>query len=171
LQHCKSIMSKIFYKEWQIILGLHFNVGDTMPRGVHCILCLRTTCVHDPSKKPLVYMSRGYMSRYLLYTYVFHFKCMFNVSIREYFSILNVSIVCIRNTARSKSIPLLCTHVDSCKFSTVHPPSTMHAVSQLGPVQTWAKSHDHAIVRAQKKCPKASQDNFFGLSQLHGHGS
>ena len=46
---------------------------------------------------------------------------MFNVSIREYFSILNVSIVC--NTARSKSIPLLCTHVDSYKFSTVHPPS------------------------------------------------
>jgi hypothetical protein len=47
---------------------------------------------------------------------------MFNVSIREYFSVLNVSIVCIRNTARSKSIPLLCTHVDSYKFSTVHPP-------------------------------------------------
>jgi hypothetical protein len=48
---------------------------------------------------------------------------MFNVSIREYFSVLNVFIVCIRNTARSKSIPLLCTHVDSYKFSTVHPPS------------------------------------------------
>jgi hypothetical protein len=46
---------------------------------------------------------------------------MFNVSIREYFSILNVFIVCIRNTARSKSIPLLCTHVNSYKFSTVHP--------------------------------------------------
>ena len=46
---------------------------------------------------------------------------MFNVSICEYFSVLNVSIVCIRNTARSKSIPLLCTHVDSYKFSTVHP--------------------------------------------------
>jgi hypothetical protein len=47
---------------------------------------------------------------------------MFNVSIREYFSVLNVFIVCIRNTARSKSIPLMCTHVDSYKFSTVHPP-------------------------------------------------
>ena len=23
-----------------------YNVA---PRGVHCILCLRTTCVHDPS--------------------------------------------------------------------------------------------------------------------------
>jgi hypothetical protein len=46
---------------------------------------------------------------------------MFNVSIREYFSVLNVFIVCIRNTARSKSIPFLCTHVDSHKFSTVHP--------------------------------------------------
>jgi hypothetical protein len=33
-----------------------------------------------------------------------------------------VFIVCIRNTARSKSIPLLCTHVDLYKFSTVHPP-------------------------------------------------
>jgi hypothetical protein len=47
---------------------------------------------------------------------------MFNVSIRACFSVLNVSIICIRNTARSKSIPLLCTHVDSYKFSTVHPP-------------------------------------------------
>jgi hypothetical protein len=46
---------------------------------------------------------------------------MFNVSKREYFSVLNVFIVCIRNTARSKSIPLLCTHVDSYKFSTVNP--------------------------------------------------
>jgi hypothetical protein len=47
---------------------------------------------------------------------------MFNVSIRECFSVLNVSIVCIRNTARSKSIPLLCTHVGPYKFSVVHPP-------------------------------------------------
>jgi hypothetical protein len=47
---------------------------------------------------------------------------MSNVSIRECFSVLNMSIVCIRNTARSKSIPLLCTHVDPYKFSTVHPP-------------------------------------------------
>jgi len=46
---------------------------------------------------------------------------MFTVSIREYFSVLNVFIVCVRNTARSKSIPLLCTHVDLYKFSTVHP--------------------------------------------------
>jgi hypothetical protein len=52
---------------------------------------------------------------------------MFNVSIREYFSVLNVSIVCICNTARSKSIPLLCTDVDSYKFSTVHPPSCLEA--------------------------------------------
>jgi hypothetical protein len=48
---------------------------------------------------------------------------MFNVSIRECFSGLNVSNVCIRNTARSKSIPLMCTHVDPYKFSIVHPPS------------------------------------------------
>jgi hypothetical protein len=34
-----------------------------------------------------------------------------------------VFIVCTRNTARSKSIPLMCTHVDSYKFSTVRPPS------------------------------------------------
>ena len=47
---------------------------------------------------------------------------MFNVSIREYFSVLNMFIVCIRNTARSKSNPLLCTHVDSYMFSTLHPP-------------------------------------------------
>jgi hypothetical protein len=37
-----------------------------------------------------------------LYTDVFRSKYIFNVSIREYFSVLNVSIVCIRNTARSK---------------------------------------------------------------------
>ena len=47
---------------------------------------------------------------------------MFNASIREYFPVLNVFIVCIRNTARSKSNPLLCTHVDSYMFSTLHPP-------------------------------------------------
>ena len=44
---------------------------------------------------------------------------MFNVSIREYFSVLNVFIV--RNTAMFKLIPLLCTHVYSYMFSTVHP--------------------------------------------------
>jgi hypothetical protein len=49
---------------------------------------------------------------------------MYNVSIHEYFSVLNVFIVCIRNTTRSKSIPLLWIHVDSYKFSTVHPPSS-----------------------------------------------
>jgi hypothetical protein len=52
---------------------------------------------------------------------------MCNVSIRECFSVLNVSVVCIRNTARSKSIPLLCTHVDPYKFSTVHPPRFLEA--------------------------------------------
>jgi hypothetical protein len=58
-----------------------------------------------------------------LSTDVFRFKYMFNISIREYFSVLNVFIVCICKTVRSKSIPLLCTHVGSYKFSTVHPPS------------------------------------------------
>ena len=29
---------------------------------------------------------------------------------------------------------------------------------ELGPRQTQAKSHDHEIVRAQKKCPRPSQD-------------
>ena len=47
---------------------------------------------------------------------------MFNVSIREYFSVLNVFIVCIRNTTVFKLIPLLCTHGYSYMFSTVHPP-------------------------------------------------
>jgi hypothetical protein len=67
------------------------------------------------------------MSRYLC----IHFKYMFNVSICEYFSVLNVCIVCIRNTARSKSIPLLCTHVDSYKISTVHPPSMFNKICDL----------------------------------------
>ena len=47
---------------------------------------------------------------------------MFNVSIREYFSVLNVFIVCIRNTAMFKLTLLLCTLVYSYMFSTVHPP-------------------------------------------------
>ena len=47
---------------------------------------------------------------------------MFNVSIRECFPVLNVFIVCTRNTARSKSNSLLCTHVDSYMFNTMHPP-------------------------------------------------
>jgi hypothetical protein len=72
---------------------------------------------------------------------------MFNVSIREYISVLNVSIVCIRNTARSKSIPLLCTHVDSYKFSTVHPPSGVPLV----PMVFWAKEktpwHDEILIK------------------------
>jgi hypothetical protein len=51
---------------------------------------------------------------------------MFNVSIREYFSVLNVFIVCICNTAVFKLIPLLCTHVYSYMFSTVHPPRVAH---------------------------------------------
>jgi hypothetical protein len=48
---------------------------------------------------------------------------MFNVSIREYCLVLNVFIVCIRNTEMFKLIPLLCTHVYLYMFSTVHPPS------------------------------------------------
>jgi hypothetical protein len=41
----------------------------------------------------------------------------------------NMYTICIRNTARSKSIPLLCTHVGSYKFSTMHPPSYYKACS------------------------------------------
>ena len=64
------------------------------------------------------------MSRYLcIHIHVFRFKYMFNVSIREYFAILNVLIVCIPNMAVFKLIPLLCTHVYSYMFSTVHPPN------------------------------------------------
>ena len=48
---------------------------------------------------------------------------MFDVSICECFSVLNVFIVCMHNTAVFKLIPLLCTHVYSYTFSTVHPPS------------------------------------------------
>jgi len=70
------------------------------------------------------------MSRYLCIQMYSVLNYMFNVSIRECFSVLNVFIVCIRNTARSKSIPLLCTHVDSYKFSTVHPPR-YHVLCQL----------------------------------------
>ena len=48
---------------------------------------------------------------------------MFYVNICESFSVLNVLIVFIRNTAVFKLIPLLCTHVSSYMFSRVHPPS------------------------------------------------
>ena len=53
---------------------------------------------------------------------------MFNVSIREYFTIYNVFIVCIRNTAMFKLIPVLCTNIYSYMFSTVHPPRVEHHV-------------------------------------------
>ena len=33
----------------------------------------------------------------------------------------NMYTICIHNTARSKTIPLMCTHVYSYMFSTVHP--------------------------------------------------
>ena len=56
---------------------------------------------------------------------------MFNVSIREYFSILNVFIVCIRNTAMFELIPLLCTHVYSYMFSVVHPPRSMYEIHRI----------------------------------------
>ena len=40
-------------------------------------------------------------------------------------------IVCIRNTARSKSNPLLCTHVDSYMFNTLHPPGLQLVVTLI----------------------------------------
>jgi hypothetical protein len=57
---------------------------------------------------------------------------MFNVSICEYFSVLNVFTVCIRNTAMFKLIPLLCTHVYSYMFSTVHPRGHKEVVGTRG---------------------------------------
>ena len=89
---------------------------------------------------------------------------MFNVSIHEYFSILNVYIICIRNTARSKSNPLMCTHVDSYMFSILHPlgfnrqphaqfiqaSTNLEIVFStfvgLSPYQIpWARSHLHSV--------------------------
>jgi hypothetical protein len=43
----------------------------------------------------------------------------------------NMYTICIRNMARSKSIPLLCTHVGSYKFSTVHPPGNSMIIKLL----------------------------------------
>jgi hypothetical protein len=68
-----------------------------------------------------------------LYTDVLRFKYMFNVSIHEYFSVLNVFIVCIRNTAMFKLRPFLCTHVYSYMFSTMHPPSKSCPLSRFLP--------------------------------------
>ena len=76
-----------------------------------------------PPKNPIVY-ERIYV--YIpLYINVFRFKYMFIVSICEYFLVLNVFIVCIRNTVVFKLIPLLRTHVYSYMFSTGHPPSLL----------------------------------------------
>jgi hypothetical protein len=57
--------SRFGQNEWLEICAMLFGDGveDKMryascfvrvfsPRGVHCILCLRITCVHDPSLKP-----------------------------------------------------------------------------------------------------------------------
>ena len=56
---------------------------------------------------------------------------MFHVSIREYFSVPNVFIVRIRNTARSKSNPFMCTHVDSYMFNTLRPPGMLAFVCPI----------------------------------------
>ena len=98
-----------------------------------------------PLKKPLVY-ERLYVY-ILLYTDVFRFKYMFNVSISECFSVLNMSIVCIRDTARSKSIPLMCTHVDPYKFSIVHPPRTNHTESPNNQHKTLMKNIHHMTIK------------------------
>jgi hypothetical protein len=86
-----------------------------------------------PPKNPLVY-ERLYVS-IPLYTDVFRFKYIFNVSIREYFSVLNVFIVCIHNTAVFKLIPLVCTHVYSYMFSIVHPPRDRRGKGMGGTLQ------------------------------------
>ena len=67
-----------------------------------------------------------------MYTDVFRFRYMFNVSIREYFSLLNVFIVYIHNTTMFKLITLLCTHVHSYMFSTVHPRDLIKSVQHGG---------------------------------------
>ena len=73
---------------------------------------------------------------------------MFNVSIREYFSVLNAFIVCIRNTAVFKLIPLLRTHVYSYMFSTVHPPSrryNMRAIINVSMRSLYRSLHTRVI--------------------------
>ena len=65
---------------------------------------------------------------------------MFNVSIHEYFSVLNVFIVCIRNTAMFKLIPLLCTHVYLYMFSTVHPPWGLVQTGSSTLMAKWSRS-------------------------------
>ena len=78
---------------------------------------------------------------------------MFNVSIREYFSILNMFIVCIRNTAVFKLIPLLCTHVYSYMFSTVHPraTTTISLLRKSGNLATLLPGMKARIVHEQKR--------------------
>jgi hypothetical protein len=111
-----------------IEIRLRFHISLTISHSVvnlgGCIVYYvwEPRAFMTPPKNPLVY--EGLYVYIPLYTYVLRFKYMFNVSIREYFPVLNLFIVCIRNTARSKSIPLMCTHVDSYKFSTMHPPSS-----------------------------------------------
>ena len=63
---------------------------------------------------------------------------MFNASIREYFLVFNVFIVCIHNTGMLKLIPLLCTHVYSYMFSTVHPPSINS--------HRWSNIHEFVVI-------------------------
>ena len=63
---------------------------------------------------------------------------MFDVSVREFFAVLNVFIVCIRNTAICKLIPLLCTHVYLYIFSTLHP--RVNIPSLLYPLPKYSKS-------------------------------
>ena len=64
-------------------------------------------------------------------------KYVFNVSIHEHFSVLNVFVVCIRNMAVFKLIALMCTHVYSYMFSTVHPRSQVLMKASNQHIEYW----------------------------------
>jgi hypothetical protein len=62
---------------------------------------------------------------------------MFNVSICEYFLVLNVFIVCIHNTVVFKLIPLLCTHVYLYMFSMFLDPVCFRAAVFCNTLADW----------------------------------
>ena len=91
---------------------------------------------------------------------------MFNVSIREYFLVLNVFIVCIRNTAMFKSIPLLCTHVYSYMFSTLHPRE--YYLTQVRRwVQAWnLKGDDDLLSLLDPKLKEYDEDELWRMTHV-----
>ena len=86
----------------------------------------------------------------------------------------NMYTICIRNMARSKSIPLLCTHVGSYKFRKVHPPSQQRTDNFLEGCFDWtliSKYHNYESSLVILKCVSHGYQLRSHLDNQRGFGA